>query len=90
LPKEKHAGLLQAYRGRTRGEIQRALRSYERQVALYQQKLADPEKFIKDWERLTVQERQGLITNWQKDLARNQELAELMRSLLHEKKPSKL
>ena len=42
-------GLLQAYQGKSAGEIQRALRSYERQVDLHQQKLRSPEQFVKDW-----------------------------------------
>jgi len=82
LPKEKHEGLLQTYQRRTTREIQRAIRSYERQVTLHKHKLAAPERSVQAWNRLTDQEQQGLIAKWQKDLARNQELAELMRNLL--------
>jgi phage baseplate assembly protein W len=85
LPKEKHAGLLQTYRRKTAEEIQRAIRSYERRVTLHRQKLADPERSVQTWSRLTDQEQQGLIVKWQKDLARNQELAQLMRDLLRER-----
>jgi hypothetical protein len=44
----RHAGLLRIYQRKSVEEIQRALRSYERQAALYRQKLSSPETFVHD------------------------------------------
>ncbi len=81
----RHAGLLQIYQGKSAGEIERALRSYERQVDLHRQKLMNPKQFVRDWARKSAHVREGLLRHWQEDLTRNQELAEVMRGLLHER-----
>ena len=81
----RHAGLLRTYQGKSEEEIQRALRSYERQVALHRQKLSSPETFVKDWVRKSPRAQQGLLRHWQQDLTRNQELADVMRGILQEK-----
>ena len=81
----RHADLLRIYQGRNLAEIQRALRSYERQGDLHRQKLNNPEKFVKDWTQRSPQTRQGLLRHWQEDLMRNRELAEVMRGILQER-----
>jgi hypothetical protein len=81
----RHAGLLRVYRGKSTAEIQRALRSYERQVELHRQKLANPEQVIGDWHQRHFHVQRGLLRHWHEDLARNQELAEVMRGILQER-----
>ena len=81
----RHAGLLQTYERKSTAEIQRALRSYERQVALHRQKIHSPEQFVEDWGTLGSHVQSGLLRHWQEDLVRNQELAEIMRGLLRER-----
>jgi hypothetical protein len=81
----RHAGLLRTYQGKNTGEIQRALRSYERQADLHRQKLRSPEQFVKDWAVKSARTQEGLLRHWQEDLARNQELAEVMRGILHDR-----
>jgi hypothetical protein len=81
----RHAGLLRIYQGKSVEEIQRALRSYERQVALHQQKMRSPETFVQDWGRRSPRAQQGLLRHWQQDLIRNQELADIMRGILQER-----
>jgi hypothetical protein len=78
----RHAGTLANYAGRSTAEIQKAIESYERQVALHEQKIADPSRFADRWERMTAMEREGLIRHWQQDIARNKELADVLRGLL--------
>ena len=55
----KHAGTLKNYAGRSATEIQKAVRSYESQVALHQQKIANPAQFAERWGQMTVQEQVG-------------------------------
>ena len=81
----RHAGLLRTYQGKDSGEIQQALRSYERQVDLHRQKLRSPEPFVTDGAEKSVHTQARLLRHWQEDLARNQELAEVMRGLLQDR-----
>jgi hypothetical protein len=81
----RHAGLLQTYQGKNTAEIQRALPSYERQVALHQQKMRRPEQCVADWDSKHPRVQHGLLRHWQEDVVRNQALAEVMRGLLRER-----
>jgi hypothetical protein len=81
----RHAGLLRTYQGKGFREIQRALRSYERQVDLHRQKLGSPEQFVKDWAKKSPRTQEGLLRHWQEDLARNQALVEIMRGILQDR-----
>jgi hypothetical protein len=81
----RHAGLLRTYERKSTAEIQRALRSYERQVELHRQKIHSPEQFVQDWSTLRSHVQSGLLRHWQEDVVCNQELAEIMRGLLRER-----
>lgn len=81
----RHAGLLRVYQRNSTEEIQRALRSYERQVALHRRKLESPEQFVPAWAGKSPRAQHGLLHHWQDDVARNQELAEVMRGILQER-----
>ena len=81
----RHAGLLRTYQAKSTAEIQRALRSYERQVALHRQKVQSPEQFIQEWDQKSPRVQQALLRHWQEDGARNQELADIMRGILQER-----
>jgi len=65
--------------------MRRALRSYERQVALHQQKMQSPVQCIQEWDQKSPRVQQALLRHWQEDGARNQELAEIMRGILQER-----
>ena len=81
----RYAGTLKNYLGRSNAEIQKALRGCEKQVALHQQKTANPAQFVPDWNQLSAQWQAQLISGWQKDTVRNQELADIMRGILIER-----
>ena len=81
----RHAGLLRTYERKSTAEIQRALRSYERQVELHQQKIHSPEQFVEAWRTLRSHAQSGLLRHWQEDMVRNQALAEITRGLLRER-----
>jgi hypothetical protein len=61
----RHAGLLRTYQTKSTAEIQRALRSYERQVALHRQKLQSPEQFIQEWDQKSPRVQEALLRHWQ-------------------------
>ncbi len=78
----RHAGTLKNYAGRSAGEIAKAIRGYERQVAAHQQKIANPAKYAENWGKMSAEQQAGLIGHWQQDLNRNQEIANVLRGLL--------
>jgi hypothetical protein len=75
----RHGGLLRRYQGKSVEEIQRALRSYERQAAVHRQEMSSPETFVPDWVGKSPRAQQGLLRHWQQDRIRNQEWADVMR-----------
>ena len=81
----RHTGLLRTYQAGSTAEIQRALRSYERQAARHRQKVHSPEQFIQAWDQKSPRVQQALLRHWQEDGARNQELADIMRGILQER-----
>jgi hypothetical protein len=81
----RHAGLLRVYQEKSTAELQRALRSYERQVALHLQKIEHPEQCVQDWEQKSPRVQSGLRRHWQEDVVRNQELADVMQGILRER-----
>lgn len=81
----RHAGTLKNYAGRSKDEIEKAIGSYERQVELHKQKIANPEQFAERWSQMGTQEQAGLLNKWRADAARNQQLAEVLRGLLKSK-----
>jgi RHS repeat-associated protein len=78
----KHAGTLRNYAGRPAAEIEKAIASYERQVSLHQQKIANPAQYAERWRQMTAQQQAGLLNKWRADAARNQDLADVLRGLL--------
>ena len=77
----RHAGTLRNYAGRPLAQIQKGIASYEDVVALHLEKIANPEQFAERWGQMGAQEQAGLLAKWQKDAARNQELADVLRGL---------
>jgi RHS repeat-associated protein len=78
----RHAGTLRNYAGRSVGEIQRAIRSYELLVREHLDKLANPSRYAERWNHMTGREREILLNEWREHLTRNQELADVLRGLL--------
>ena len=81
----RHAGLLRLYQAKSTTAIQRALRSYLRQVELHQQKIFIPEEYVRNWTERSSRVQRALLQHWQEDMIRNQELADIMRGILQER-----
>lgn len=81
----EHSGTFRNYRGRTTKEVQKARQSYLKQVELHREKLRSPERFDRNWSKLSEERRMQLINDWRGDVKRNQELADLMEGLLKER-----
>lgn len=82
----KHAGFLRNYATKSRAEIERAIKSIERQMALHRDKIANPEKHIPDWKNLDPRQRDALVNKkWPSDIQRQSEQASILRELLKDK-----
>jgi RHS repeat-associated protein len=76
-----HAGFLRNYLDRSIGEISKGIDSIGKQIAEHEAKIANPEKFVKDWASKSEREQQGLINKWQKDINRQTQQKEILKKL---------
>ncbi|MEJ5345154.1 MAG: hypothetical protein WHS83_09610, partial [Chloroflexus sp.] len=81
----RHAGVLKNYFSRRSAEIERALRSLERQAALHRDKLANPAQYAEEWETMTAKDREDLLRYWHKEATNYAEQADVLRGLLMER-----
>ncbi len=82
----KNSGLLKNYLNRPVQEIEDAVKSYEKNVEIHREKIANPETFAPGWGNRSKEEQEGLLRKWQKDLTRNQQQGDVMKGLLKERK----
>lgn len=78
----RHAGLLRNYAGRAASEIRGAVESLERNVAQHLDKIAHPERYVRNWANLSSRAQQGTLRKWQADAVRNAQEAEVLKGLL--------
>ena len=50
------------------GSLKRSLRKFESKIALHQDKIDNPQKYVEDWETKDEREQKGLIKHWQKEI----------------------
>ncbi|ABY36877.1 hypothetical protein Caur_3697 [Chloroflexus aurantiacus J-10-fl] len=81
----RQAGVLKNYLSRRSAEIERALRSLERQAALHRDKLANPAQYAEEWETMTAERRKALLRYWHKEATNYAEQADVLRGLLMER-----
>jgi hypothetical protein len=81
----RHSGYLKTMANADLKSIRSAIRSYEKNVVEHVDKLSNPSKHIKNWDKLSDRQKAGYIKHWQDDLKRNQELRDLMKGLYNER-----
>jgi len=77
----KHAGFLANYANRSVTEISKGIDSIGKQIAQHEDKIANPGKYVKDFDKLSKEEQQGLLNKWQKDINRQKEQKEILEKL---------
>lgn len=78
----KHAGFLKNYEGRSPQEIDRGIRSIEREIAEHEAAIRDPRTKIPNWDELDPRQQVALVTKkWPSDIARQQEQLAILRRL---------
>jgi len=53
---------------RSKQELDRSINSIRKQMDLHQDKIANPHKYVSDWEKMSSIQRQGLLGKWQKEI----------------------
>jgi len=82
----KHSGFLRNYLTRTKAQIEKAIRSIEKQIAAHTEWIADPTKHVKDWSTLDPREQYSLVNKkWPGDIQRQTEQIEILKGLLKTK-----
>jgi hypothetical protein len=61
--------------------------SLQRQIDQHLAKLADPESAVDNWEELSPQEQQGLLSKWRGDVERQQAQQQILQGLLDGRTP---
>jgi hypothetical protein len=78
----RHAGFLRNYEGRSPEEIDRGIRSIEKQIADHESWIAMPTRKIPNWEKLDPRQRKALVERkWPADIARQREQLSILKEL---------
>lgn len=84
-PGGRHSGKY-AYAGSwSDASVRKAAKSYAGQVLEHDAKIKHPSAYDKSWGKKTLEQQQGLLKKWQKDMDRNDELRVIMESILKER-----
>ena len=62
------ADFKRTYGSKTNNELQKSIRSLEKQIRIHQDKIASPSKYDKGWDAKTEIQKQGLLNKWQKEI----------------------
>jgi len=79
----KHAGFYKQYLNKSNVEIQKGIKSLEKQIAEHQEKIANPEKYIPNFRQLNPRQQEALITEkWLGDIQRQMEQKDILEGIL--------
>lgn len=79
----KHSGFLTIYKDKPASQIQKGISSLKKQIAKHRDKIANPKKHIRDFDKLDSRQQDALLNKqWPSDIARQQEQLEILEGLL--------
>jgi hypothetical protein len=81
----KHAGLLRQLSNLGPRQLEHALRSHRETAREHMEKLADPRRFVADWDQKDERYRAGLLKKWQAEVDNASEEASVIEGYRHEK-----
>ena len=61
INQNKHIKMVRDYLDKPAKEIQKGINSYEKQIVLHKDKIANPEKYCPDWDKLDPRQREALV-----------------------------
>jgi len=80
-----HAAWMKEQFGLGRRQLESAVSSLEKQLALHRAWLDNPALKVKDWVERDPRYREGLIRKWQQDIKRQSEHVQIVKGVLKEK-----
>ncbi len=82
----KHSPLISQYIGKTSKEIQKGIKSYEKQIAIHQEKIRDPSAHIPGWDKLDPRRQDALINRrWPAEIQCYTEQRDVLQSILDQR-----
>jgi hypothetical protein len=81
----KHSGFLRNYTRRSPNEINKAINSLQsgnRGINIHLDKIANPTRYVPNWNTLSPSYQQSLINGWQSEITNGREQIEILRYLL--------
>ena len=86
INKDSHVKMVRDYLNKPAKEIQKGIKSYEKQIALHQEKIANPPKFIPHWDELHPERQHALINKkWPAEIQCYTEQRDVLQSILNER-----
>ncbi|MEZ4736343.1 MAG: hypothetical protein R3E79_55360 [Caldilineaceae bacterium] len=82
----RHSGFYANHLTDTSQQLQKGVRSLEAQIAEHYDKIANPRKYIPEWDDLDPRQQKHLVeTKWLKDIERQQEQKDILQGILNER-----
>jgi len=79
----KHAGFLNNYVSRSSAQIQKGIRSIQKEILEHQDKIRNPSKHIEGFEKFDIRKQKNLIEKkWPSDIKRQKEQLEILKGIL--------
>jgi len=83
----KHEVFLKNYEKRTDRELQKGIRSIQKQIIEHQDKIVNPQKHYPEWENVRPEKREHLVNEkWNEDIQRQREQKEILECILKNRK----
>jgi gas vesicle protein len=82
----KHSGFYKQYVKKPTKDIQNGIKSINKEIEKHKDKIANPEKYIPEWDRLDPREQKALINKkWPGDIKRQKEQKQILQGILKER-----
>jgi RHS repeat-associated protein len=78
----RHAGQLGQFLKQTPDQLQRTIRSFDKNIAKHEGWIADPASKVQNFSQLRTEHQQNLLHHWQQDIIRHQELKSIAQDVL--------
>lgn len=86
ISQNKHIKMVRDYLDKPTKEIQKGINSYEKQIALHKDKIANPLKYYPNWDKLEPRQREALINKrWPAEINMYAEQKSALESILSER-----
>ena len=83
----KHNKWHDIYKARSKKEIQKGIKSIEKQILEHKDKMRNPEKYIPNFKKQDIRKQENLVKKkWPSDIARQKEQKQILEGILNDRK----